>query len=500
MTAENELETPPLARAELRATRRRFAVGRGWVIGLACALFAGGFFLGDLHGPKSPTARLLPSTLGYAAAFAGAQSSSWYCTGGMGNVDGTAISTVILDNANPTPVHGVLHEVGSDGTTKTVPVVVPANSQVVKRPGRDLTSQWVATTATLRGGKVTASLQVQGPSGWAITPCASLTSTSWYFASGSTQTDSSLYISLYNPNATLAVCDVVFYTAIGRQEPQPFEGLILTPGQVKVISVGEYVQHVAQIATVVTSVSGTVVASELSIDSLVGSSQDSLHTGTPALAHHWYVPSSTDTLGGGDVLVVANPSKQPAHVTVKVQAPSGPILPFQRRIAPGGAWQLNLATSRRVPGATPIAIEVYSTRGPGVVVDRTIRQAVTAGVPQAATPVAEVGSQVQSGSHRDLIPRITLTAWPATEVFSVVLYNPTATYVHVKLSSLTGGSSVYRLRTLSLRPHQAITLEKEFASIGAPILVEADGDLSVAGQVRFGAGQTPIDIPAIPVP
>ena len=49
---------------------------------------------------------------------------------------------------------------------------------------------------------------VEGPSGWSEAPCASTTSTRWYFASGATSNGNSLYVSLFNPTTSVAVVDL----------------------------------------------------------------------------------------------------------------------------------------------------------------------------------------------------------------------------------------------------------------------------------------------------
>jgi hypothetical protein len=492
--------TASLDAEKTRRPARWALAGRTWVILMAGAVLVMGVFLSHFAGPKAPTARLLPASLADAAAYPNAQSSSWYCTGGMGNENGTAISTVLLDNTTDKPVHGVEHIVSQTGTYKTEPVTVPRNSQLLTRPGRVVTPEWIATTVTMHGGGVTASLQVQGPSGWAITPCASLTSTSWYFASGATQTGDNLFLSLYNPTATLAVCDVTFYSNIGKQQPGPFEGLVLQPGAVVTKNVGLYVQNATQISTAVTAVNGTVVASELQIDKLTGLQGVSIHTGTPALVNHWSLASTTETPTGSNTLVIANPSTSASTVMVNIEAPSGPLLPFSHTIAAGGVWQLNFAKQHRIPSSIPLALTIAVTNGPGVVVDRLVQQSTTTPIPEWANGTPEVGAQANASAHLVVVPRLTLTIPGPTETFSISAYNPTNHFVRVVISKLSGARKPRVLITKVVRAHHSVTFLKPFMNMKDAVLIHSSGDISVMGQESFGAGQTPGDIPSVPIP
>jgi hypothetical protein len=181
------------------------------------------------------------TVLASSSAPVGAESSSWYCTGGTGTASGAASGTLYLVNTGRQAVAGTVTVVDDTGHSSSVAVAVPAGSETTMVPEQVEQGSWLASRVDLEGGGVTVSELVDGPQGWAQAPCASTTSPSWYFASGATTNGSTLYLSLFNPTTTVAVVDLTFVTAEGVSQPEPFEGLVVAPGALVVAGVASYV-------------------------------------------------------------------------------------------------------------------------------------------------------------------------------------------------------------------------------------------------------------------
>ncbi len=120
----------------------------------------------------------------------------------------------------------------------------------------------MASTVVLDGGGVGVSQVTSGPLGLTTAPCASATSSHWYFADASTAQGSTLTLSLFNPTDTIAVVDVSFVSASGVTAPPAYQGIDVPGDSLVVENVGVHVQDDPAFATEVTTLSGAVVAAE----------------------------------------------------------------------------------------------------------------------------------------------------------------------------------------------------------------------------------------------
>jgi hypothetical protein len=329
-----------------------------------------------------------------AIAPADAESSAWYCAGSTGASTGTAVGTLYLTNTTADAVGGTVTVVDLAGTTAGTPVHLTPHGQLAFQPSSVSPGAWLAARVDFSAGGVVVTQGVHGPSGWAQAACASSTSTDWYFASGSTAVGAHLLVALYDPGAAAAVVDLTFVTSQGATQPQPFQGVIVPPGQVVVEEVGAYVQDEDRISTDVHALSGRVVADELEVTSAGGVGGLSLRLGAPRPDRHWYLPTSFDAGGSTDELWVFNPAPAPQRVRVAVRLPSGPVTPVTETVAADSTWVLTTSQLARIPSSLAFATVVSSTGGPGVVVDRVVDAGSGAAAPQwgAVTAVDAVAT------------------------------------------------------------------------------------------------------------
>jgi hypothetical protein len=380
------------------------------------------------------------------------------------------------------------------GQTGSRTFVVPPDGQIDERPGTVLAGAWLAARVDVHGGGVTASELLRASSGTAMIPCASETSLHWYFAQATTVRGASLFVSLFNPTTNLAVVDLTFHTVSGLISPAPDQGIVVDPGRLVTVTVGQYVQDERDVATVVSARSGAVTAAELQVYDVGGVAGMALVPGVPAPARRWELPYLLDVAGGASELSVLNPSRSvPAHVTVAVRLPTGTAAPFEQVVAPSSVWSLETSSQLRIPTGVAYSLEITATGGPGVVVGR-----IGAGTPQSAAP--QWGSQVgipvpvASGPYatRWLVPcvaggavsgkaattRTVASATPSPAARApgdvVVFDNPGTVARRASVRVMTGGG-VRVVGTVHVAPHGIATLG---ARVG-PLLVDANRPLAI---------------------
>jgi hypothetical protein len=415
-----------------------------------------------------------------SAAPLDAQSSSWYCTGAAGAGEGQG--TVYLTNTADRAVEGVISVDSDSGKTAIKSVALGPRAEIAFVPSSIESGNWLATRVDLNGGGVVVSQAVGNASVWAEAPCSTVTSPSWYFASGSTMGGSLLFISLFNPTQTTAVVDLNFVTPQGVLAPPPFEGLILPPGQLVVAEINQFVQSQATVSTIVTARSGRVVADELQAYTVNGVQGASLRLGSPRVETDWAVPRSVDAAGGATSIDIFNPTSVPQLVTVLVRLPSSPVSPFSEMLPSDSTWFLDTSSQSRIPVGTDFSATVLAN-GPGVVVDRVTQTQSSAPAPQWGTVSAVAASTSESPARRWVIPGPGVSGSPAVEdaaPLDLCLQNLTDTPMTVRLSVLTPrGITTLAVRTLGAREFSVID-PKILSKAGLhPVLVSADGALAI---------------------
>jgi len=444
----------------------------------------------------------IPASL---AAPVGAESSSWYCAAGTGNPGGAAAGTLYMVNVGPHVVTGKMTVVNETGNSGTVAVSVPAGGEITAVPGDVVHGNWLSSTVALDGGGVTVSELVEGAAGWAEAPCASTTSPTWYFASGSTGNGSTLYVSLFNPTTTVAVVDLTFVTPEGLSMPPPFEGLVLAPGRMVVAGVASYVQDQPSFSTIVQARSGRVVAEEVEEHAVGGVSGLSLRLGAPAPEQRWILPRTVDVTGSTAEMVVLNPSSASQRVTVHVELPSGTVAPYVHELPSHTTWTLVTSGLIRIPLSTDYAVTVSSSGGPGVVVGRVVQSSSAGVVPQwgAVSAVPAVVATVPS--ERWVVPTAVAPSpisvpEPRVGPLALALENPGRRAVNMSVLEVThsgdhlfGHVPVLRIPPGSFTVVEPTTLEPAGSH---PLLLRSNGPLvamedgspaGVAGVVSLAA-------------
>jgi len=272
------------------------------------------------------------------------------------------------------------------------------------------------------------------------------------------------------------------------------KGIVVDPGRLVTVTVGQYVQYKRDVATVVSARSGAVTAAELQAYDVGGVAGMALVPGVTAPAHRWELPYLLDVAGGASELSVLNPSRSvPAHVTVALHLPTGTAAPFEEVVAPSSVWTLETSAQLRIPTGVEYSLEVTASGGPGVVVGR-----IGAGAPQSAAPQwgSQVGISVPVASApsttRWLVPSVapgavsgkaatpgtvaSATSSPAAGVpGDVVVFDNPGTVARRASVRVMTGAGVRVVGTVHVAPHGIATLGARVGSL----LVDTNGPLAI---------------------
>jgi hypothetical protein len=424
-----------------------------------------------LSVPAEPTTATEPLAA-FTVAPTGAGTSSSFCAAGTGTAAGT---TVFLTNTRPRTAHGVMTTTvaGASGSVShEQPVDVPPGRTMAVDPGAGLPGGSIASTLAFTGGGVAVDQEVSGASGWSMAPCASTVATQWYFPSGSTAGGNSLTLSLFNPTASPVLADVTFLTANGLLTPQPFQGIVVGPAQLVDEDVGSYAQSLTEVATVVSVVSGALVADEF--QQWGGPSTSlSLELGSIQPSGVWRFAGSTPASGSTVGFDVGNPSSSSVTVTFSAKLPSATVVPHTVEVAGFSTASFSPSSTPGWPNGSPVAVTVRAD-GP-VVVGQSVIAAT--GTPP---PGQGLSLGTSSAASEWLVPAPWAAGAPATSV---------ATSIR-SLSVANAGDSPCRVTISALgRPRPAINvviapgqladLARQQIPTGSPYLVTATSPVIV---------------------
>jgi Family of unknown function (DUF5719) len=421
---------------------------------------------------------------GIGLAPADAQSSSAFCTAGAGT---SIASTIYLTNTTAHPVAASMTTVAAStgGPAASVQrlVTVPPLGTAAVDPGQGMAAGSTATSFAFVGGGVSADQVVAGPSGWSMAPCASELSSEWAFAGGSTTTGDSLALALFNPSASPASVNLTFLTAHGVMTPQPYQGVLVGAGKLVVENVGDYVQDVPAIATIVSAESGAVVSDELQQTT---SSGLSLRLGSPDLSSTWQFAQNTVLAGSSLAFDLANPGATPVTATLSAGLPAATVMPKSVEVPPQSIVVFHASSAPGWPVGTPYSVSVRSS-GP-IVVGRAVNAA-----PGALSPTWGSSSGTTAVSDQWWVPGPGVPGAPGVAgatTRSLAVSDPGSAPVQVVVEKLGGGQVAAftvapgALRVLGQGTVGGLRVFRVTAS--APVSVEADsGPNGAPGIVAF---------------
>jgi hypothetical protein len=475
---------------------------------LAAALIVGGLI--DKTPGASPARAVPPVQPVPVAAPAQALSSSWFCAGatdthsGAGAPHGPAPGSVVIANSGLGPATGIVTLVPSQGPDVRVPVTVNPDGRTVVTEDIPGGTPWIGAIVDIDAGAVAVEQQVDGALGRSSTPCATAGSSQWYFATGATLINAQVVLSLLNPYPTDAVVDLSFTTDQGAEQPQEFQGLVVPPGGLFSINLGDHLRRRQAIATTVTARSGRLVAWKTDVVS--PPARGAALLGTPAAAQPFADPASpvagvtlalgapsagttwtwADGNAGNGVderYVIYNPGAATAVLQLALGLDQGAAEPFALTVGPDQVTTVVSNQEVRIPAGVGHSAVLQSLNGVPVVAERTV----------AATSPATWSGLGELPGGRVAAARWLVAAGRADRAHDgwVVLYNPGAAAVQAVLEGLSGQAQI-PLTSIIVGPRHraAIHLNSLRTVLDEPLVVSASAPLYAESDF-YGLGSTP---------
>ena len=329
-----------------------------------------------------------------------AAASTWFCAAGTatGASSGMAEQSLVITNPSPDAVTASVTASTDDATTATIEVAIDAYSRVPVPVADVVTGDWAGALVEVAAGAVAVEHVLTGPSGVTSGPCASSASNQWHLPVGSTELGVDNIVVLFNPFAQLAVVDLMVFTDDGSRTVPEFQGLLVEPNSVRVVTLSDVVTVRENVAVTATTRTGLVVAERLEVTTADADRPRSLAVslGAPVAAGSWYFPGEVEVTDGVELsFVVFNPGDDVAEVDVQllVDDPAvGFVEPFEVSVRPGQFTVVGAADDNRVPDGAAVAAYVESRNGIDVVAAEVVR--TTGASPYGPGASLSVGSPV----------------------------------------------------------------------------------------------------------
>ncbi len=285
--------------------------------------------------------------------------------------------------------------------------------------------------------------------------------------------------------------DAIFLTASGAVlTPQAYQGLTVGPGQLAEEHLGAFVQNQPTVATLVSSASGSLVATELQQTTAGSASGLSLELGSPAPETTWHFAQTTAAVGATVDFTVANPGTSPVTAEISAGLPSATVVPRQLVVPAMAATVFRASSVAGWPQRTAYAVTIGAPTP--IVVGRSVLAA-----PGAPGPQWGACAGISSPSNGWLVIGPGVPGAPAVAgatVRSLAVADPGGTSANVVVTRLGSARPVARgtvgPHSLSVFvPSQLGTAAGPFTvQSSVPVVVEADASPSGAPGVVATTG------------
>ncbi|MDQ1397020.1 MAG: hypothetical protein QOG64_2279 [Acidimicrobiaceae bacterium] len=463
-----------------RISSRRFPA----IVVLAALLVAAGVADRDHGGQVRASAAPVLAGAMPTAAPPTSLNSSWYCPGATSAPGGPANGSITILNTGDRPLTAKVTVVPVTGDAKTLSVPVPAKARTLVHEIDILTAPVAAALVDLDGGAAAVELTVNGPGGWDSTPCASAASDRWYFATGTTDRDATLLVTLFNPFPGDAIVDLSFATDQGPSVPGEFQGLIVPAGRLTVVNVGDHVRRRADVATTVVARAGRVVAGKIQTQAPPAVATVAA-LGAPSDGASWVFPDGFADAGVTEQYHLYNPNNRDATATLSAVLDQGEADPLPLTVPPQATVVVVTNDQNRIPKGVGHSATVRSTNGVGIVVERTLA---------AGKPSPRLGLGDVLGARR-AAPRWALPVGAAAAGIDevIVLFNPGTRPATAAVTAFgqSQGPGIEGLQALSVPAggRLAIQLDDHITGDPLPVLIDASEPVVVERALYFvGAG------------
>jgi hypothetical protein len=411
---------------------------------------------------------------------------------------------VVIANSGLATATGVVTLVPSQGTSVRVPVSVAPDSRTAVTEDVRGGAPWIGAIVDINAGAVAVVQVVNGEAGSAAAPCATAGSAQWYFPTGATLINASETLALLNPYTTDAVVDLSFTTDQGPEQPQEFQGLVVAPGRLLTVNLGDHLRRRQAIATTVTARSGRLVAWKTEVvtpptrhEAILGTPSASapyadpaapvsgltLTLGAPSPALTWTWADGSTGNGVNERYVIYNPGAGSAELKLSLILDEGVAEPFNLSVGPEQVITVVSSQEVRIPPGVGHAAVLESLNGVAVVAERAMT---------AASPSSWSGLGALPGG------RLAASRWllavngaDRNHDGVVVVYNPAPAPAQIVLGGLTGNAQVPLVAvTVGGGRRIALHLNNLRATVAEPLVVSASASVYVESDF-YGRSGTP---------
>jgi hypothetical protein len=251
-------------------------------------------------------------------------STSWYCPGvPAGEMVGASGSFTIANTSESEFSSRVtLFPVGKEPVTTNI--VVAARSRKVINPAELAPSSLTAALVEMTGVSGAVEQTAISQEGVAVSACVLEPSPNWYLADGSTRSDASMSLTLFNPSPSDAVVDLAFADEENARVTKKFEGRVVPARSLVVLDISQVILRKERLSVAATVRSGSLVMGRFQVFRGDNGSRRGLLVGAaaPALSSEWRFAAGQKGDGGPGTLpaltriVVHNPGTSDATVLV----------------------------------------------------------------------------------------------------------------------------------------------------------------------------------------
>jgi len=236
--------------------------------------------------------------------------SVWYCPLGSSSAGGFADHEIYISNLSSVPAVANLSALTDEGqgAGRRIEVGPLGTERVLLSESQE--SEVAGAVVEIISGDGIVGHAVTTDQGRAEGPCGTQVSNEWYFASGRTELDSTQYLALMNPFPETARFNIEFRTLARSRQPQALQGAFVPGRSVRIIDIGPNITSEPNVATIVTTERGRLVAERLQLlDGSLGANGAALQLGVARPANSWILPAGRVHEGGDHSLMVFNPAE-----------------------------------------------------------------------------------------------------------------------------------------------------------------------------------------------
>jgi hypothetical protein len=428
-----------------------------------------------------------------AVATPGTRSSAWFCPGVPASVPADR-ETISIANTGDDPARvdlTIWPDDGSAAVQQTIDVA-PSSVSVNGRAALGVPGGLVVETFS---PSIVVESGIEAADQLAINACASVTSTAWYFAAGTTVRGAEQWLMLFNPLGTDAKVDVTVASDEGRKAPTGLQGLDVGRHRRVAVKLNDHVQNQARVGIELHTRVGRVVAEQTTIRAATSGATGTMRAlGVVAPAPNWVFPFAQAVANSQTIVALSNPGTRDAEVDVQVVSTSADVVvpPFTTTVAADRVVFVQIGGCAGTPDEVCVPIDVPDLTYSVQVSSDDTQPIVAEQVVSRADVNAESGVSTTAGVAREAKGWVFARSRVADEHATILaLVNSGTAEVQASVALVHDGvvDELPELQGVTVAPSRpTIVTLSDLSPTDAAVVVTATGPVSVQ-RTLFGAAE-----------